>query len=130
MRSSHVPPWEANTNPAPIMTAPNTAVPRMPKRSAIQPNAMAPAPEPSHASAFANAGTERVLPRSAAMALRATGAISGAPYENVKMKRTTPAAIQDARVSTVGAAAGESAGPFSVAGNATQLPQLAHEEQP
>ena len=26
------------------------------------------------------------------MALRATGAISGAPYENVKMKRTTPAA--------------------------------------
>src|SRR5205807_2245455 len=34
MRSSHVPPWDANASPAPIMTAPNNAVRRTPKRSA------------------------------------------------------------------------------------------------
>jgi hypothetical protein len=53
------------------------------------------------------------------MALRATGAISGAPYENVKMKRTTPAANHDALVSTAGPAAREPAVPFAVAGSAT-----------
>jgi hypothetical protein len=65
---------------------------------------MAPAPEPSQASEFARAGTERELPRSAAIGFRATGARSGAPYENVRMNRTTLAAAHDAFVSMLGAA--------------------------
>ena len=92
-------PIDASARPAPIMAAPNTTVRAMPTRSAIQPNAMAPAPEPSHASEFASAGIERALPRSAAIGLRATATISGAPYENVSMTSTTLAATHDAFVS-------------------------------
>src|SRR5262245_19182137 len=76
----------------------------MPMRSATQPEAMPPAPEPRQGSGFARAGTERELPRSAAIGFRATGARSGAPYENVRMNRTTLAAAHDAFVSMLGAA--------------------------
>ena len=103
--SSHAPPSEASASPAPSMAAPNTTVWRMPMRSAIQPKASAPVPEPSHAREFASAGTERVLPRSAAIGLRATTATRGAPYENVNMNSTTPAASHDLPVSTLWAAA-------------------------
>ena len=85
------------------MTAPNDTVGRTPKRSATQPNASAPVPEPSHASACASAGMERALSNSAATSLSDTTTTSGAPYENVKINRTIAAANQDAPVSTLGA---------------------------
>ena len=96
MRSSHAAPCEARTRPAPIMQAPKITVARIPKRSATQPNAMAPVPAPSHASEFASAGIERALPSSSAIGLRETTTNSGVPDEKVNMKRTTPAATQDA----------------------------------
>lgn len=83
------------------MAAPKKTVGRMPKRSAIQPKASAPVPEPSQASEYASAGVERALSKSAAISLRATTTTSGAPYENVKMKSTMVAASHEAPVSTV-----------------------------
>ncbi len=108
--SSQVPPCEARPRPMPIMTAPKITGARIPKRSAIQPKASAPVPEPSHASEFANAAMERGLPKSVAIGLRATGAIRGAPYENVKMNSTIIAAYHDAPVSML------LAGPCGAAG--------------
>jgi hypothetical protein len=111
MSSSHVPPWEARPRPAPIMRPPKITVARMPTRSAIQPNAMAPVPAPSQAREFASAGMERGLASSSAIGLSDTTDKSGVPYENVKMNRTTQAANHDALVSmlcTGGAVAGAS----------------------
>ena len=76
---SQTPPAAESAKPAPIITAPNMTVQRTPMRSASQPMAMPPTPEPSQAKEPASAGSERELPSSAAMGLRATAVTRGAP---------------------------------------------------
>jgi hypothetical protein len=60
---------------------------------------MPPAPEPSQASALANAGIERVPPASAAMSLSATAVIQAAPNAIIMMKSATEATTQESLVS-------------------------------
>src|SRR5664280_1750904 len=80
-----------SVNPTPIISAPNITVQRVPMRS--------PMPEPSHASALASAGIERVPPTSAAMSLSATAVIQAAPNDIPMMHSATEATTQDARLS-------------------------------
>src|ERR1700722_18092888 len=87
-------------SPTPIINAPNTTVQRVPTRSAIRDMMIPPAPEPSHASALASAGTERDPPTSLAMSLSATTAIQAPPNDIPRMKSATEATTQEALVST------------------------------
>src|SRR5664280_906792 len=88
-----------SVNPTPIISAPNITVQRVPMRSAMRPITMPPMPEPSHASALASAGIERVPPTSAAMSLSATAVIQAAPNDIPMMQSATEATTQDARLS-------------------------------
>ncbi len=85
--------------PRAIISAPNSTVQRVPTRSAMRPMMMPPTPEPSHASALASAGIERVPPTSAAMSLSATAVIQAAPNAIIMMNSATEATTQDARLS-------------------------------
>src|ERR1700720_3744951 len=86
--------------PRPIINEPKMTVQRVPTRSAIRDMMIPPAPEPSHASALASAGTERDPPTSPAMSLSATTAIQAAPNDIPRIKRATNAMVQEALLST------------------------------
>jgi hypothetical protein len=60
---------------------------------------MPPAPEHSHASALASAGTERVPSTSAAMSLSATAVIQAPPNAIIMANSATLATTQDDRLS-------------------------------
>ena len=77
------------------MMAPKITVHRTPILSATTPMAMPPAPSPTQANELASAGTERRPPVSAAISLRATMTIHGAPNETVRMTSATVATVQD-----------------------------------
>src|ERR1700688_4376436 len=86
--------------PRPIINEPQITVQRVPPRSAIRAMMMPPAPEPSHASALASAGTERDPPTSLAMSFSATTLIQAAPNDIARIKSATEATAQEALVST------------------------------
>ena len=86
-------------SPAPIISAPNITVQRVPTRSAMRPIMMPPAPEQSQASAEASAGIERMPPTSAAMSFSATAVIQAAPNAIIIVTSATEATTQDARLS-------------------------------
>ena len=88
-----------SASPAPIISAPNITVQRVPTRSAMRPMRMPPAPEPSQASAEASAGTEREPPTSAAMSLSATAVIQAAPNAIIMVTSAMLATTQDERLS-------------------------------
>ena len=67
------------TRPTPIISPPNATVHFTPIRSAMRPMAMPPNAEPSQASEYASAGTDRALPSSPAICFSATTATNGAP---------------------------------------------------
>src|SRR5438270_2762973 len=79
-------------------------VQRTPTRSAICPIAIPPTAEPSQASEYDSAGTERTPPNSAAMGFSATMLMSGAPKEAERMPSADQATSQERRVSIVPAA--------------------------
>ncbi len=81
------------------MSPPQITVQRVPTRSAMRPIMMPPAPEPSQASALANAGIERVPLTSPAMSLSATAMIQGAPNAIIMIRSATQATIQESLVS-------------------------------
>ena len=76
-------------------------VQRTPTRSAIRPIAIPPTAEPSQASEYASAGTERIPPNSAAIGFSATMVMSGAPKETERMPSADQATSQERRVSIV-----------------------------
>src|ERR1700694_1253893 len=86
--------------PRPIIQAPDIPARRVPPRSAIRDMMTPPAPEPSHASELASAGTERDPPTSLAMSLSATAVIQAAPNDIPTMMSATDATAQEALVST------------------------------
>src|ERR1700733_5733796 len=86
--------------PTPIIHAPKMPSRRAPIGPAIRDMMIPPAPEPSHASALASAGTERDPPTSPAMSLSATTAIQAAPNDIPRIKRATNAMVQEALLST------------------------------
>src|SRR5487761_2431306 len=86
--------------PRPIINEPKITVQRVPIRSATRDMMIPPAPEPSHASALASAGTERAPPTSLAMSLSATTVSQAPPNDNPRMKSATEATAQEALVST------------------------------
>src|ERR1700712_3482610 len=86
--------------PRPIINEPKITVQRVPTRSAIRDMMMPPAPEPSHASELASAGTERNPPASLAMSLSATAVIQAAPNDIPSITSATEATAQEALVST------------------------------
>src|SRR5476651_467687 len=86
--------------PRPIIKAPDITVQRVPTRSAIRDMMMPPAPEPSHASELASAGTERDPPTSLAMSLSATAVIQAAPNDIPSITSAADATAQEALVST------------------------------
>ncbi len=94
-----------SARPIAIITAPPATVQRTPIRSAMRPIRMPPRPDPIHISALAKAGIERWPPASAAISLRATMVIHGAPKAIAMMARMTPATSHEVRVSTDGIAA-------------------------
>src|SRR6476646_9680349 len=73
---------------------------RTPIFSAILPMTMPPSPNPTHASEVAKPGTDRSPAVSAAIDLRATMVIHGAPNDSVRITSTTVATVQEALVST------------------------------
>src|ERR1700733_2057097 len=85
-------------SPTPIINAPKITVQRVPIRSAIRDMMIPPAPEPSHASALASAGTERDPLTSLAMSLSATTAIQAAPNDIARTNSATDATAQEALV--------------------------------
>src|SRR4029079_4440007 len=93
------------TRPRPIISAPQMTVQRVPTLSASRPIKIPPTPEPSHASALASAGMERMPLTSAAMSLSATAVIHAAPNA---ISMVTSAAVAtdhdllDSRDDTVG----------------------------
>src|SRR5476651_2567342 len=89
-----------SVSPTPIISEPQITVQRVPTRSAIRPIMMPPAPEPSQASALANAGIERVPPTSAAMSLSATAPIQAAPKAISMTKSAVLATSHEALLST------------------------------
>src|SRR5580704_1736306 len=93
-----------STSPAAIIRAPNMTVQRTPTRSAICPIAIPPTAEPSQASEYASAGTERTPPNSAAIGFNATMVMSGAPKETERMPSADQATSHERRVSIVPAA--------------------------
>src|SRR5450631_1317649 len=86
--------------PRPIINEPKMTVQRVPTRSAIRDMMIPPAPEPSHASALASAGTARDPFTSLAMSLSATTLIQAPPNDIPRMKSATKATTQEALVST------------------------------
>src|ERR1700688_401964 len=86
--------------PRPTINAPKMTVQRIPTRSATRAMMIPPAPEPSHASALASAGTERDPPTSLAMSLSATTAIQAPPNDIARTNSATDATAQEALVST------------------------------
>ena len=68
-----------STSPAPIISVPPSTVQRTPIRSANNPMAMPPDPVPNQTSAAARDGMARGTPSVAAIGLRATTTMSGAP---------------------------------------------------
>ena len=86
--------------PRPIISEPDITVQRVPTRSAIRDMRMPPAPEPSHASELASAGTERNPPTSLAMSLSATAVIQAAPNDIPSTSSATEATAQESLVST------------------------------
>ena len=69
------PPELDSASPSAIISAPPITTGRMPIRSVAQPIMTPPNAEPSWAIAKASAGTERALPRSAAIGFSATTAM-------------------------------------------------------
>src|ERR1700730_554081 len=92
------------TSPAAIISAPNTTVQRTPIFSATWPIAIPPPPEPSQASEYDSAGTDRTLPNSDAIGFSATMVMIGAPNETERMPSAVTATTQERRVSMVPAA--------------------------
>src|SRR5450631_1371086 len=88
-----------SASPAPIISAPNITVQRVPMRSAMRLITIPPTPAQSQANALASAGIERMPPTSAAMSLSATAVIQAAPNDIPMMQSATEATTQDARLS-------------------------------
>src|SRR5258707_9204797 len=100
IHSGHGGPVVEIARPRPIINEPKITVQRVPARWAIRDMMMPPIPEPSHASALANAGTERNPPTSLAMSLSATAVIQAAPNDIPRMKSAIEATAQEALFST------------------------------
>src|SRR5436190_23264908 len=96
-----LPPLLDSSKPIAIISAPNPTVQRTPIRSAIGPIASPPIAEPSHASAYDSAGTDRILPNSAAIDFSATMVIIGAPNEMERTASALTATTHDRPVSIV-----------------------------
>src|ERR1043166_5328906 len=86
--------------PRPIINEPQITVQRVPTRSATRDMMMPPTPEPSHASALASDGTERIPSTSAAISFSATAVIHAAPNDIASTQSATEATAQEALVST------------------------------
>jgi hypothetical protein len=79
-------------------------VQRTPILSAIRPIAIPPTADPSQASEYDSAGTDRILSNSAAIGFSATMVMTGAPKEIERMPSAVTATSQERRVSIVPAA--------------------------
>src|SRR5215471_13788868 len=100
IHSGHGGPYVDIASPSPIISAPQMTVHRVPTLSAMRPIRMPPTPEPSQASALANAGIERTPSTSAAMSLSATAVIQAAPKAISIVTSATVATAHEAFVST------------------------------